>query len=231
MVSTLDGPASLSAGVYDFTEAAQYLKAARHGAGLYPRTPRTIAGWFRRWTAEGEYSESRGGEFPVTFSDLISMRLVGALLVSGVAWPKIHTVARWLREHTEAQHPLASKDIWSDEDLLEDVCSLLYPVIAASNPSGPEFAELALEYILPEHGLTFAEKSGRATSWEIEKGIVLNPLVQFGAPCIKGTRIPVYAITGMVNAGDSAQSVAEDYRLPLDNVRRACDFERRIHAR
>ena len=229
MLSTLEGRAPLSSGVYDFMEAARYLKAARHGAGLYPRTPRTIAGWFRRWTAEDEYSESPGGEFPVTFSDLISMRLVGALLVSGVAWPKIHTLVRWLREHTEAQHPLSSKDIWSDEDLVEDIRSLLCPVIAGSNLSGPDFGELTLEYILPEHGLTFGEKSGQATSWEIEKGIVLDPLVQFGAPCIKGTRIPVYAITGMVNAGDSAQSVAEDYQLPIEKVRGACDFERRIH--
>ena len=127
MLNTLDEPALLSAGVYGFTEATRYLRAARHGAGLYPRTPRTIAGWFRRWTADSEYSESPGGEFPVTFSDLISMRLVGALRVSGVAWPEIHAVVRQLREHTEAQHPLASKDIWCDEGLLEDACTPWQP--------------------------------------------------------------------------------------------------------
>ena len=53
--------------------------------------------------------------------------------------------------------------------------------------------------------------------------------MQFGAPCIKGTRIPVNAIAGMVNAGDSAQSVAEDYHLSLEKVQTACDFERRAY--
>ena len=227
MLNTLDEPALLSTGVYDFMEAARYLKAGRHGAGLYSRTPRTIAGWFRRWTSE--YSESPGGEFPIAFSDLISMRLVGALRVSGVAWPEIYKVVKWLRDQTEAQHPLASRDIWSDENWVDEICDLLYPMIRASNLTGPDFGELALEYILPEHGLTFDEKSGRVTSWEIDTGIVLHPLVQFGAPCIKGTRIPVHAIAGMVNAGDSAQSVAEDYQLPLEKVKTACDFERRSY--
>lgn len=66
-------------GIYEPAEAARYIKAA----GYWPRTPRTIAGWFRRWTADSELSESAGGEVSVIFSDLISMRLVAALLVSG----------------------------------------------------------------------------------------------------------------------------------------------------
>lgn len=230
MLNTSDETMSFSVGIYDFTEAARYLKAARHGAGLYPGTPRTVAGWFSRWSADGELSESPGGELPVTFSDLISMRLVAALRVSGVTWPKIHTAVIWLKERTETQYPLANKDIWYDDDWVKEICDLLYPTKAASNLTRLDFAELALEYILPEHGLTFDEKSGRAISWEISTGIVLHPLVQFGAPCIKGTRIPVYAIAGMVNAGDSAPSVAEDYRLPLEKVQAACDFERRLYA-
>lgn len=230
MRNTLSEPMYRSVGVYDFTEAARYLKAARHGAALYPRTQRTIAGWFRRWAYDGELSESRANEPTVTFSDLISMRLVGALMVSGVAWPDIYQLVKWLRDRTEAQHPLAIRDIWSDENWVDEICKLLYPMIGASNLTGPGFGELALEYVLPEHGLTFDEKSGRVTSWEIDNGIVLHPLVQFGAPCIKGTRIPVYAIAGMVNAGDSALSVAEDYQLPLEKIRAVCDFERRIYA-
>ena len=229
MRNTLDEPMVRSVGVYDFTEAARYLKAARHGAALYPRTPRTIAGWFRRWANDGGLRESRANEPTVTFNDLISMRLVGALRVSGVAWPEIYKVIKWLRDQTETQHPLASRDIWSDENWVDDICNLLYPVTGASNLTGPDFGELALEYVLPEHGLTFDEKSGRVTSWEIDNGIVLHPLVQFGAPCIKGTRIPVYAIAGMVKGGDSALSVAEDFQLPIEKVQTACDFEHRAH--
>ena len=220
---------SPSVGVYDFAEAARYLKAARHGAGLYPRTPRAIAGWFRRWADDGEPGESRGGDLAVTFSDLVSMRLVGALRVSGVAWPEIYQAVKWLGDQTEAQHPLATRDIWCADNWVDEICDLLYPARAASNLTAPDFGELASEYILPEHGLTFDEKSGRATSWEIDNGIILHPLVQFGAPCIKGTRIPVSAIAGMVNAGDSAQSVAGDYGLPLEKVQAACDFERRTY--
>ena len=164
MPDTLESPMSPSVGVYEFAEAARYLKAARHGVGLYPRTPRTIAGWFRRWAGDGELSESRGGELTVTFSDLVSMRLVGALRVSGVAWPEIYRAAKWLSDQTESQRPLASRDIWCDDNWVDEICDLLYPVVAASEHTEPDFWQLASEYILPEHGLTFDEKSGQATS-------------------------------------------------------------------
>ncbi len=214
-------------GIYEPAEAARYIKAA----GFYPRTPRTIAGWFRRWTADSELSESAGGEVPVIFSDLISMRLVAAFMVAGVKWHEVITVVEWLRQYSETAYPLVSRDIWSSVDWVNDVCGLLYPARGAPNATKPDLDEFLMEYILPGHGLTFDEKSGRATSWEPRPEIALNPLIQFGAPCVKGTRIPTAALAGMVLAGDSVESTARDYRISTDEVEAACDWERRVHSR
>ena len=118
MLKTVDEPvpAPLGVGVYDFTEAARYLKAARNGVGLYPSGFRTLAGWFRRWTGDNGLSESTGGELPVTFGDLISMRLAATLRTTGVGWPEISAIVRQLRADTETQQPLADQSTWNDVD-------------------------------------------------------------------------------------------------------------------
>ena len=67
-------------------------------------------------------------------------------------------------------------------------------------------------YIIP---LTFDTDTHMAISWEPMDGIVLEPLIQFGAPCIKGTRIPARTVGGMVKAGDSAEWVAQAFEIDL----------------
>ena len=219
-------PTSAWDGIYHHTEAARYIRVA--GYRYLPRSRRTIADWFRRWTDDGELSKSSGGgEFPVNFLDLVSMRLVAAFRVSGEREDTIRTIVGELSRYAETQYPLASRDIWADYGWVDEIEDLMYPVLASPGAAGPDFVDL-LDFILPEHGLTFDEESGRATSWEVSKGIVLHPLVQSGAPCIKGTRIPTRSLAGMVAAGDSVEGVAESYQLTPATVKVACDWESRL---
>ena len=236
MLKTVDKPtlAPLGPGVYDFTEAARYLKAARYGDGLYPWRLRTLAGWFQRWANERELSESIDSEFPaaVTFSDLISMRLVATLRRAGIRWREIDAIVRRLRAGTETQRPLANQSAWNDVDWAVEVLEELYPLAkGAPHLNEPDFLGLLQDFLIPEHGLAFDEKSGEATSWEIQDGIVLHPLVQSGAPCVKGTRIPAGALAGTVAAGDSIERVAKAYRLAPETVQAACDWEHRLQSR
>jgi uncharacterized protein (DUF433 family) len=55
--------------------------------------------------------------------------------------------------------------------------------------------------------------------------IVINPRVQFGRPCLAGTRIPTSIIAQRVMTGDTVADVAEDYGLGLENVEAALRFE------
>ena len=69
-----------------------------------------------------------------------------------------------------------------------------------------------------------------AKSWEPSSGVVLEPTVQFGAPCIKGTRIPTRTVAGMIEAGDSPEYVAQTYGQPMEAIEEACEWERRLRA-
>ena len=57
-----------------------------------------------------------------------------------------------------------------------------------------------------------------------ESPIVIDPLVRFGAPSLRG--IPTEAIAGQVGAGDPIEMVATDFGLCLDDVIAALNYER-----
>ena len=54
--------------------------------------------------------------------------------------------------------------------------------------------------------------------------ISADPQVRFGKPVIEGTRVPVSVVVGAMAAGDSADEVAEEYGITLEDVRAALDY-------
>lgn len=59
---------------------------------------------------------------------------------------------------------------------------------------------------------------------EIFPGISVDPDVRFGKPCIMGTRVDVATVVGAVAAGDSAESVGEEYGLTAEQVQAALRY-------
>lgn len=65
---------------------------------------------------------------------------------------------------------------------------------------------------------------------EIFPGISLNPDVRFGKPCISGTRIDVATIVGLLAAGETVETVAEQYQLSINQVRAALGYAAHVAA-
>ena len=59
---------------------------------------------------------------------------------------------------------------------------------------------------------------------EIFPGIAVNPDVRFGKPCVAGTRIDVATVVGAIAAGDTPQTVAEEYQLSEEQVQAALRY-------
>jgi len=81
-------------------------------------------------------------------------------------------------------------------------------------------AELFLKRVEFEHG------DGAAVRlWPVghSSPIVIDLLVRFGSPTVAG--IPTEALVEQVRAGDSVESVADDFRLRLADVISALDYE------
>ena len=65
---------------------------------------------------------------------------------------------------------------------------------------------------------------------EIFPGISMNPDVRFGKPCVSGTRIDVATIVGLIAAGETVETAAEQYQLSVDQVRSALAYAAHVAA-
>lgn len=215
------------AGIYDVPEAARYIKGALNADVVYPVQSSKMIRWIRRGIASPDLVNTPGRELLIEFEDLISLRVVLALRAAGVKWRDVDRAEDWLRENTQARRPFATEALWTGQGHV--FAELRQQLLSASS-----FGQLALDimsdYLIPVHGLTFDDETHVASSWEPTSGVVLEPDVQFGSPCLKGTRIPTRTIAGMVDAGDAEEWVAQAYGISSVEVRAACEWESRLRA-
>ena len=215
-------------GIYEPAEAARYLKAATNSECIYPIDSTKLIRWIRRGLANPELAHVPGRTLLIDFECLISMRVIAALRSVGMSWPDIHQTEAWLREMTGLRQPFATEPLWAGQG---EAFTEWGERLVSGTRHGQLGLDLIRQYLIPIHGLLFDEESHRAASWEPSRDVILQPTVQFGAPCIKGTRIPTRAVAGMVNAGDSVEWVAQSYSLTVVTVQAACEWESRIESR
>ena len=213
-------------GIYDLPETARYLKAATHGDVIYAVNSAKLIRWIRRGIASPELVDLRGTELLIAFEDLISIRVVAALRAAGVRWSEIDRTERWLRTRIGSPRPFATEFLWTGQG--EVFIDWTQRLVSASR-NGQLALGLLRDYLIPIHGLMFSEETHVASSWEPVEGIMLEPQVQFGTPCIKGTRIPTRTIAGMIEAGDSVDWVVDVYDLTINEVYAACEWESRLY--
>lgn len=53
---------------------------------------------------------------------------------------------------------------------------------------------------------------------EIAPGIEVDPAVRFGKPVIKGTRVPVDLVLAKLAGGMTAEEVAREYEITMENI-------------
>ncbi len=214
-------------GIYEVPEAARYIKASSAGNALYAVKSHNLYRWLRRGVVAGTKSQGVTRDVFLSFEDLISMRVIVVLRNAGVSWSSIDQAQRWLREKTGMQWPFATEVLWTGQG---EIFTAWSAGLVATGRHGQIALSLLQEHLLPIKDMTFSKTSQVAISWEPLHGIVLEPQIQFGAPCIKGTRIPTRTLFGMVEAGDSKEWVAKAFGISQEAVQAACDWETRLQA-
>lgn len=208
-------------GIYEIPEAARYLKGSLELTMPYTVTSSKVIRWIRQGLASPELVETPGRQMLITFEDLVSMRIIAALRVAGVSFSKIYKAEKWLRRVTGHKRPFATELLWTEHS---DVFTELQSRLIAASRSGQYAMEIIRNYLIPVHGLTFNERKV-AQSWEPFADILLQPQIQFGASCIKGTRIPTKTLWAMVKGGDPVELVAQWYKLDEHEIREAIQWE------
>jgi len=192
----------------------------------------------RSWVV-GRYYPVRGGkEFfkppilvpqksPVllSFVNLIEAHVLDAARREfHVAFPKVRSAIRYLRQEFRSDHPLAEQKIETDgRDLFVRSFGKL---IAASSEGQLAMPELIGSYLRriewDEHGLARRlYPFTRTHTLQQPKVIVIDPRVSFGRPVLVGTGIRTTIVAERYKAGESVEDLAKDYgreRLDIEEA-------------
>ncbi len=212
-------------GIYEIRDAALYIKATMSMPSPYTITNRRLIRWIRHGLTLPALSNVHGTKLIVSFEDLISLRVIALLRASGITFPKIYQAEQWLRKETGARRPFATQVVWTNS--LEIFQLKGAKLIAASLGGQYAMKELFESHLWPVAGLDFDDRK-IAVAWKPASDIVLRPSIQFGEPCIVGTRIPTGAVRAMVKGGDSIEFLSESYGVEQTKLLRANEWEERL---
>lgn len=214
-------------GIYEVPEAARYISATTTilAPPLRHIRSRNLLRWIRIGLSSPDLVTIPGRELLITFEDLISMRIIALLRAAGMSFKKIRDAEKTLRQITGYPRPFATEEIWTAHS---HIFAEFRDYIYAASKSGQIAMDFVREDLIPVHGLTFSRQV--ASSWSPYTDIRLVPNIQFGRPCIDGTRIPSKSLMGMVQAGDSIEFIADSYRMDVEKVKHAIEWEQRLIA-
>ena len=215
-------------GIYEIPDVARYLKVALdYGCDVNPSISSTIRLGIQKGVVSSRNVKARGRKITLNFEDVISMQVIMTCRANGVSWKDILITEDWIRKNKGFNRPFASDYFWTGQ-------RELYVGLPRHLLSGSKGGQMALFRILERylepvrHRLSFNETTHRATSWEPFDGVLLEPEIQYGSPCIKGTRMPTRTIFEMIETGDTVSDVAEEYILLEKEVEAAREWEERL---
>jgi uncharacterized protein (DUF433 family) len=176
------------------------------------------------------------GEEVVTWGEFVEARLLAEFRDAGVAMLRMRPAVERLREELNTRYPLASARTWLSSDGRElvrriqddvDLDRRLSLVVVRSGQEVLDWSEPARDF-------------NASTEWEPSDGnqvirrlrpvsdvqeVVLDPLVAFGEPTLRGRGVRTEVIAELVRAGDSTDSIAETYELGREQVEAAVRYE------
>jgi uncharacterized protein (DUF433 family) len=214
-------------GIYEPTDVARYLAAVLPWRER-PLTGRRVLGWIRGGLVAPEQRASPGWPVTINFQDLVTCQVITLLREAGFSLRGIREAEAFYASFFDVPKPFAFAQFWhAFPDILTQVDGRLL--------SGSRGGQYGFDF-LAEHAkpvlshLEFRDETGRPCIRRHYRSVSLKPDVQFGQPCIDGTRIPTSAIWGYINAGDSPKFLAESYGIEVADIERAVRWERKLRA-
>ena len=228
-MATISVTPAAYAGIYLPTEAASYLRATFQQSQR-PPTSRRIHSWITSGLLARHLADVRGRERVIDFADLISCQAIASFRAAGISLQKIREAEQYFRKHYRVDKPFAHRAFWHSS---RDIFAKLGEVLVAGTRAGQLALGILDDWVVPLRvDIAFASEDdlAAANEWKPDSQISLRPNVQFGQPCLAGTRIPTWSLWSYVTAGDSIEYVAKAYHLKVADVEQAVDWEDGLRA-
>ena len=211
-------------GAYSVYNASLYIRATLDSGKLPSLNTRHLFYWIREGLAAEYLTGIKSAQRLITFKDLISLRIIAAMRAKGIKQREIRIAETELKNRFGWQYPFTMAQFWASPP---DIFMRLEGVPMSVSRYWQSAMEFIMEYVVPIHGLTF-DVTDSAKTWTPHGGVLINPAVQFGNPCIMGTRVPTEAIWSFHRSGDDLDTLAFMYRLKKEQLENAIGWERRV---
>ena len=215
-----DGP-QLGDGIYSFPQAAAILSRRER-----PISSRRLRHWMNTGLAPATYQV--GDRHPLlTFHDLISLEVVGRFVDAGWSVQGVRRVEEEVRAEFQRVRPFAYKNfytdglsLWAKRHSDDDHVTELVTKRKAQRDKPLAIAGAVLTFA---NEIRFEGPDQAAAAWELSPWIEINPDIQFGAPVVRGTRVPISTVQANLAVGTPGE-VADWYDLTLDEVHGVRDY-------
>jgi uncharacterized protein (DUF433 family) len=214
MTTKTDRAPQLGEGVYTFSEVAGILRGLSS-----PVTTRQLRYWMSTGLAPSTHVLD--DDVPIlSFDDLISLEIVRRFRAQNVSLQGLRRLETRLRELFPGRdRPFAYKVFFTDgaNVWVQDVGGEKNPLVeeVIGKRRGHWVWREAIKTFA--EGIRFSGPEERAVSWALTPWVEIDPSVQFGAPVVAGTRVPVSTIEANLQAG-SPREVADWYGLNVRQV-------------
>ncbi|MBI2760412.1 MAG: DUF433 domain-containing protein [Chloroflexi bacterium] len=223
-------------GLYTVGDVALYLRSTlppvtpfkkrvpqrRRFVGL---TSRHLYAWIRRGMEWGELSDAPRDELILDFEDLVRLRMIAIMRSRGLPYETIRKAEDVARRLTGSRQPFVAEQMWTGSS---DIFLRVSDTFIAASKYGQAAMDFLHDYLVPvHHGLEFGQNNV-VVAWRPMPGVRIDPKIQFGAPCIEGTRITTETVWALYKAGDSMKRLAEMYRVDQGQIEAAIAWERRL---
>ena len=209
------------------------------GTGIYtPKQARSLVATFDRVdlapTVVGRWMRRRRHRALLTFDDLLSLRVAAALITYGLAFREVLDAEQHLTQRFHHPTPFATAEfkVWGTDIVTEETGGDLESAVKQGQrafliPDAGRWlsADALRAAVGPLDVVDFRDGSPVSMRWGTY--ITLRPDVQFGEPCIDGTRIPTETVAALASRGLGDEEIAEEYDLGVRQVEEALLFERR----
>ncbi|MFQ6045692.1 MAG: DUF433 domain-containing protein [Gemmatimonadales bacterium] len=173
------------------------------------------------------------GSFAVSFLELVELFVVKQFRDNGIPLQTVRVAWNHAAQAFDTLHPFANRRVFTDDgrvfmalrddDLAPDVLEVSSRHMPFQIVAGPIFRHSFEEIEFDEH----TELARRWWPRGRHTPIVLDPAIAFGAPVVRGTRVPTTIIARYAEARP-IKVVADAFELPSGQVKAAVTFESQL---
>ena len=215
----------LGCGVYTLREVSRLTRIP----------PATVRSWLK-WRSDGaglgpvfrgDY-ESVGGDYAVSFLNLIEVYVAGFFRHHGVNPNTIRRTHEVLQGELGTPHPFARKDlVTSHGRIIRKTADIVgNPVLSDAISKQEWFPKMEI-YLKP-----IEYRDALAARWRIADGVMIDPAIGFGKPIVASTGITTFVLANQYRANrDDGALVAKLFDVSEADVLNAVDFESKLRSR